>query len=608
MLNALIKHFERCVDEKGNPLSLDTQRVPVMNIIICDRNGKPVNVIPVEKPGKFVNVPIQVKRANSVISNFLVDNLEYVLGLANGELNKKSQLRAEAFREKNRKLCSLSNKSSTAEAFEKFLDIPISEFETFYSIHKDKFTESGWTLLQIEEMLLTEDSFLMDSAAALNANDETARKMISLISGKEEPIAKLHPAIKNLFKGQSAGTNLISFNEDSTKMNGTGEEQGYLSPVGIQDASRISQTLSYLLRNNNNRVDMINILSFSNACQAAEEVVNGLLGDVQFDDSIVKAEDNPLEAMEDEGEDATKEVTSIVYQIKHGIMPAIPEGKYKTEEPFYIIGLQPNASRISTLFFYRDSFYNLLENFRKFYAAAAIDTGNLKFKLNLYGLIRAHKTKTSKTTEIIRKTESAFVQAMIFGRPLPRAFYQEVLERVEKRGVVDAKDKMLDSSLEASQMSFIKAFLILNDKTGKYSKELTMSLNEQCKSTPYLLGRIFAACVWAEQTDNQTSMRFKLQRKASNNPAAVYPHILEMTMIRVRNNKGLATNTEKLIGEIMDLYEDQTFPAVLHPEEQGAWWLGYYQQRQDLFKKAEAKKAEREKQQGTDVKAEGEEK
>lgn len=106
-----------------------------------------------------------------------------------------------------------------------------------------------------------------------------------------------------------------------------------------------------------------------------------------------------------------KEVTSIVYQIKHGIMPAIPEGKYKTEEPFYIIGLQPNASQFLPCF-YRDSFYNLLENFRKFYAAAAIDTGNLKFKLNLYGLIRAHKTKTSKTTEIIRKTESAFVQAL----------------------------------------------------------------------------------------------------------------------------------------------------------------------------------------------------
>lgn len=75
--------------KKGIRLA-DTQRVPVMNIIICDRNGKPVNVIPVEKPGKFVNVPIQVKRANSVISNFLVDNLEYVLGLANGELIKKA--------------------------------------------------------------------------------------------------------------------------------------------------------------------------------------------------------------------------------------------------------------------------------------------------------------------------------------------------------------------------------------------------------------------------------------------------------------------------------------------------------------------------------------
>ncbi len=601
MLHALINHFDRCIDENGNKLSTHTQSVLIQSIIRCNSNGKPIDVVPIDKPGKAIDVPTQVKRASGIAANLLVDNLEYLIGIKNDKQDQKSLEKLEAFRDLNLSILDSNIQiGSCAESFKKFLELDPQIFLDFYQRNKDNLAGSSWIGLEFAGDLIVEDPYLKERAIKHNSSNDDARFMTSIISGVKEPIAKLHPAVKNLFAGQTAGTNLISFNEKSTSTNGTNEEQGYLAPIGITDASKISQTLSFLIKNNNNRVDMINILSFSNVSEKAEAIVNGILG---YSGSTEKEELNSSDNIDDEfnfgpgaeeERDITREVTGIIRSIRSGYRPSVINTEdYHPDEPFYIIGLQPNASRISTLFYYEDSFNHLVENFTRFYSAAELDTGNQYFSPNLRWLIRAHKLKTNKSNKTIRKTETALVESMIFGRNLPRSFYQEVLERVQKRSFIDrskTKDRNEDRKLERNQISYIKAYLILNDKSGKNKKEFTMSLNKECKLTPYLLGRLFAACDWAEHKDDQTAMRYKLQRKASNNPASVYPHILEMTNIRVRNNTGLAVNTDKLIQEILDKFEETTFPAVLHAEDQGAWWLGYYQQRQDLFKQAAKKK------------------
>jgi CRISPR-associated protein Csd1 len=64
------------------------------------------------------------------------------------------------------------------------------------------------------------------------------------------------------------------------------------------------------------------------------------------------------------------------------------------------------------------------------------------------------------------------------------------------------------------------------------------------------------------------------------------------TLLRLKNhhiskleNKGRATNFEKLIGEIVDGIK--AFPAHLSLPDQGRFALGYYQQRQAFFTKSE---------------------
>jgi len=52
-------------------------------------------------------------------------------------------------------------------------------------------------------------------------------------------------------------------------------------------------------------------------------------------------------------------------------------------------------------------------------------------------------------------------------------------------------------------------------------------------------------------------------------------------------NRGRAINLEKLVGEIMEGVGD--FPPHFSLQDQGRFAVGYYHQRQDLFKKSETK-------------------
>lgn len=258
---------------------------------------------------------------------------------------------------------------------------------------------------------------------------------------------------------------------------------------------------------------------------------------------------------------------------------------YFLDKPFYIIGIQPNAGRISPLFFYQDTFGKLIENFISFYHAASIETVQGPAQLRLKRMIGAHQSLKKKRESSIRKTETALIESIIFGRRIPKAYYTEVLEQLNRRRYLKtAKDRAIDRCHEIDQMSLVKAYLIRNTNQFK-NGELRMGLNCKCTNTAYLLGRIFAICDQAEGRKDQGAMRYRLQSKASKNPAAVYPLILEKTNIRLRNTPGKAIYFGRLIGEVMDLLEVDEYPAALNQEQQGSWWIGFYQQRQELFKK-----------------------
>jgi CRISPR-associated protein Csd1 len=73
---------------------------------------------------------------------------------------------------------------------------------------------------------------------------------------------------------------------------------------------------------------------------------------------------------------------------------------------------------------------------------------------------------------------------------------------------------------------------------------------------------------------------------ASTRPATVFPRLVALAQHHLSKlTGGLESFYQSRLGEVMDGLA--TFPRTLSLEEQGLFALGYYHQRQDLYKKQE---------------------
>lgn len=115
----------------------------------------------------------------------------------------------------------------------------------------------------------------------------------------------------------------------------------------------------------------------------------------------------------------------------------------------------------------------------------------------------------------------------------------------------------------------------------------------------YRLGRLFAVLEKIQEEANpgiNATIRDRFYGAASSTPVAVFT-----TLLRLKNhhigkldNRGRATNFEKLIGEIVGSVAD--FPPHLALPDQGRFALGYYHQRQALFTRSESTDSKQEAQ------------
>ena len=166
---------------------------------------------------------------------------------------------------------------------------------------------------------------------------DEALEGLCLISGDTAPIARLHPAIKGVFGGQSSGGSIISFNKEAFAS--FGKEQGANAPVSEQSAFAYTTALNYLLRRENNHCltigDASTVFWAEADDNATAQAAEGFFAQV-------------FTPPDDEQESA--KVFNVLEQIGKGrpLQEIAPELSPNTR--FYILGLAPNAARISVRF------------------------------------------------------------------------------------------------------------------------------------------------------------------------------------------------------------------------------------------------------------------
>lgn len=384
---------------------------------------------------------------------------------------------------------------------------------------------------------------------------EAAMAGQSLISGRHASLARLHePKIKGVIGGQSSGGVLVGFNDDAYTSHG--KSQSYNAPVADDEAFEYCTALNRLLARNDHRVRLgdATVVFWSDRPTNFEGLASCFFGE---------------SAVGQEAEDAAKtaQVRNFFDALRRG---APHEGIDDPEAAFYVLGLSPNAARISVRLWLAGTVRQFTERLARHVQdveiSGARDDQPLTIRRMLWETAREAK-------DIPPQLAGEVARAILTGGRYPLALFSAVLRRMRA-----------DQTINDRRAAMIKACLIRN-----YQMEVPVALNKDHPDSAYHMGRLFAAM---EKTQEDSVYPMKLNKTikggyfstVSSTPGAVFPRLIRLHQHHIEKlDGGLRINRERLIQEIVGRIDG--FPAHLSLERQGLFHIGYYHQRQDFFTK-----------------------
>lgn len=115
-------------------------------------------------------------------------------------------------------------------------------------------------------------------------------------------------------------------------------------------------------------------------------------------------------------------------------------------------------------------------------------------------------------------------------------------------------------------------------------------LDEKNKGTAYVCGRLFAvleSIQWFALGDTNAGIRERYFSSASTTPGLAFGRLMKLSQHHLSKLKGekpgLAVNLDKDLQELCASIEGSQFPATFRLEEQGAFALGYYHQKNKKY-------------------------
>lgn len=398
------------------------------------------------------------------------------------------------------------------------------------------------------------------------------------VTGKESLLARLFPQITGIPGAQSAGTSLVSFNLQS--FDSYGKSQAYNASISEEVAFNAGSALRYLYSNRSHRLRIGNttVLFWADKTAPIEDaLMRAMLDPDEFDGG---AEDSVT----------AQKVRRALECIERGL----PLQEIDTETRYFVLGLVPSAARLAVRFFETGTLGRLAENFGMYLC----DVRMVDVRMRSLRALLLQTAPLGKDEQLPSTLVNGCMNAMLTGAPFPQALYYTVLSRMR---CDHARNKTWDMGERAA---LLKACLVRRERmaltqinergaaSAGERKGLDMYLDTTRTNRGYVLGRLFAVMERAQQSalDEVTAtIRDRYIGAASTTPARVFPHLLhnmQNHLAKLRKSKpGLCVTFEKTNDEIMGLLDGPSlFPKTLDTEDQGEFFVGYYQQRVDLWK------------------------
>nr|WP_321513837.1 type I-C CRISPR-associated protein Cas8c/Csd1 [uncultured Pseudodesulfovibrio sp.] len=567
IMYALNKYYERLrVDPKVKISDYGFGRQGVHFCLTLDSAGslvgKPLDLRDEKGRARRIEVPGPVERSSGTLSNFAWDNTGYVLGADDkGKPERTAQTHA-AFKER------------AATVLDGVDDLGAGAFLAFLEKWQPEQAEtlSGWENIigqNIVFQLDGEAGFLHDRPAfreawnrymGANGSSETG---MCLVTGKTAPIPLTHAKIKGVPGAQTAGASLVSFNIDAAIS--YGKKQNLNAPVSEQAAFAYTTALNHLLAPDSPRkVQMgdTTVVFWTDGSGDADKLFGCGMG-------ARKAEDETL----------ARRLESYLSTIAKG---TYPEELGRADTPFYVLGLSPNAARLSVRFWHVGTVGGMAESLGAHYQALALP--------RRFDSEPEHPSPWQLLKELAPQRDSKnisplfsgqLVRSIIGNQPYPQTLLSAALGRIR-----------VDKAVNYLRVALVKAFLVRNCK-----QEMHMTLDTTNTDIGYRLGRLFAIVERIQEEavpGANATVRDRFFSSATATPGRTFPIILKNAqhgLAKIRKEKpGWAVTLEKQIQDIVGGIDATAgFPTSLSSEKQGMFILGYYQQRQDFYTKKENK-------------------
>lgn len=550
---------------------------------------------------RVMKLPDPVKRSSGVAANFLCDNSAYVLGIdAKGKPERTRECFAACARKHQDVLKDVRH--PTAKAILNFFERWKPENAACHPAIQPNLEAllKGGNIVFVTHDAEGELQLAQDVPEIRRAWDEAYAKSDDavmgrcLVTGEEGPIAILHPSIKGVMGAQSSGASLVSFNAPAFESYGKesardNQGQGRNAPVGKYAAFAYGAALNYMV---------------------GQADFHGRLGDttlVYWAEGAEPAYGSAFMAMmgmggEDKNEITQKELRGLLTALCQGNTVKWENVPLNPKNRFYILGIAPNASRLSVRFFLQNSFEKFAKKYQKHQDDLKIvhSASDERESLSMWALLRETAIKNpNKPPKFQRQLVEEMLNAILTGSPYPSTLFTQVEIRIRA-----------EREINREKAAIIKAYLRRNvakrqkDQKHIYKGVLGVELNiSKTTYLPYRLGRLFAVLEALQSEafkDNNnrdskpnTTIKDQFFSSACATPVVAFPIIVDraqkyLRKLKAKNKEGLARYYSDMMDEIIGNF-GESYPAHLSLEDQGIFQIGYYHQRQRMYAKKEEK-------------------
>jgi len=402
---------------------------------------------------------------------------------------------------------------------------------------------------------------------------------VCLVTGKDAPIARIHNSIKKLRTSSRSpnGWTLVGFDKGSPAFSSYGKEQGYNAPTSEYVAFAYTTALNHLLD------DQEHVYQLGDTTVVCWARGGGDAYQSFFGGALLGA---PMPY-------SAADLRGMTAQLCQGIPVDFQEEKLDPNMDFYILGLSPNAARLSVRFFLHNTFQGFLDHIQAHYDRLEIAQSNdnkfdnIPLWRLLYATVRSQTEYEPSSYKEAKQNLEKYLPPELSGEILRSILMNTRYPATLLNGIT--LRIRAEHEITRSRAAAIKACLLQNYcRLPIYStlrEVLTVELNDSCNYQPYVLGRLFAVM---EQIQLASADR-KLNRtikdsyftSAATTPKNIYAKLFPLSEYHMkkllRDKPGLANILGKEKGSLIGKLTAPIPPRFM-PEETDCFYIGYYHQ------------------------------